>query len=36
MAVFVCEKCGYEKETRCKPRKCPQCGESNTFKKKEA
>lgn len=35
MAVFVCTKCGYEKETRCKPKKCPQCSNENSFEKKE-
>lgn len=34
MAVFVCKKCGHEKEGRCKPKKCPQCGEIGTFEKK--
>jgi len=31
MAVFTCEKCGNNVETRCKPRKCPTCGESDTM-----
>ncbi|AHF96660.1 MAG: RCKP-type rubredoxin-like domain-containing protein [Desulfurella sp.] len=35
MAVYKCEKCGYEKESKCKPRKCPQCGSKDSFKKKE-
>ncbi|MFZ5641910.1 MAG: RCKP-type rubredoxin-like domain-containing protein [Bacillota bacterium] len=35
MAVFVCAKCGATRETRCKPRKCPQCGASDSFTKKE-
>ncbi|WP_404980505.1 RCKP-type rubredoxin-like domain-containing protein [Carboxydichorda subterranea] len=26
MAVWVCAQCGYQKEARCKPRKCPECG----------
>ncbi len=34
MAVFQCTKCGYEKDGRCKPQKCPQCGEKKTFEKK--
>ncbi|MHB1127133.1 MAG: RCKP-type rubredoxin-like domain-containing protein [Bacillota bacterium] len=34
MAVFQCAKCGYEKDTRCKPKKCPGC-ENDTFVKKE-
>ncbi|PKM81871.1 MAG: rubredoxin [Firmicutes bacterium HGW-Firmicutes-14] len=35
MAVFVCGKCGFKKETRCKPKKCPQCGAAETFTKEE-
>jgi len=35
MAVFVCEKCGFTKETRCKPKKCPQCEATDSFKKQE-
>ncbi|HWR57079.1 MAG TPA: rubredoxin [Negativicutes bacterium] len=34
MAVWKCEKCGYEKEGRCKPKKCPSC-EGQQFVKKE-
>jgi rubrerythrin len=34
MGVFVCENCGFEKETRCKPKKCPNYGTSGQFKKK--
>ena len=33
LAVWVCS-CGYEKDSRCKPQKCPQCGEKGTFNKK--
>ena len=33
MATFVCEKCGAAKEGRCKPKKCPACGESGTMQK---
>jgi len=33
MAVFKCEKCGATKEGRCKPKKCPSCGETGTMKK---
>jgi rubrerythrin len=36
MAQWVCEKCGYSKEGRCKPKKCPSCGESGTFVKDAA
>ncbi|MHB8171556.1 MAG: RCKP-type rubredoxin-like domain-containing protein [Thermincolia bacterium] len=35
MAVFKCSTCGYEKEGRCKPKKCPQCEAPNSFEKKE-
>jgi rubrerythrin len=35
MAVWVCSACGETKEGRCKPKKCPVCGESNTFVKDE-
>lgn len=35
MAVFICGKCGYTKETRCKPKKCPECAANDTFTKKE-
>jgi rubrerythrin len=33
MALWSCEKCGYEKEGRCKPKKCPTCA-AGTFVKK--
>ena len=33
MATFKCTKCGFEKEGRCKPQKCPNCGESKCFEK---
>jgi len=36
MAVFTCEKCGSNVETRCKPKKCTACGESGTMCKPEA
>jgi|UniRef100_A0A7C3SK31 ABC-type ATPase with predicted acetyltransferase domain len=35
MAVYTCEKCGKAVETRCKPRKCPECGESGSLRKQE-
>jgi len=35
MAVFVCTKCGYEKDTRCKPKKCPECSSEGSFEKQE-
>lgn len=34
MAVWNCEKCGHEKEGRCKPKKCPTCNEATNFVKK--
>ncbi len=33
MAVWKCSKCGFEKEGRCKPRKCSSCGAANSFGK---
>lgn len=35
MSVWVCSKCGYEKESRCKPRKCPECSTKDSFTKKD-
>ncbi len=35
MAEFKCEKCGEVKEGRCKPRKCPRCGEQGCMVKTE-
>ncbi len=35
MSVFKCSNCGFEKEGRCKPKKCPECAENGTFAKKE-
>lgn len=35
MAVFVCTKCGFTKETRCKPKKCAQCEASDSFTKQD-
>lgn len=32
MAVFKCTACGYEKEGRCKPKKCPEC-QGTSFEK---
>ncbi|AFV11542.1 hypothetical protein Tph_c13260 [Thermacetogenium phaeum DSM 12270] len=34
MAIWKCGDCGWEKDTRCKPKKCGSCGGSN-IKKKE-
>jgi rubrerythrin len=33
MALWNCVKCGYEKEGRCKPKKCPECNEAAEFVK---
>ncbi|MCL4476833.1 MAG: rubredoxin [Nitrospirae bacterium] len=33
MAVFRCSSCGATKEGRCKPQKCPGCGEKGTMAK---
>jgi Fur family peroxide stress response transcriptional regulator len=35
VAEFKCEKCGATKEGRCKPKKCPACGESGCMQKQE-
>jgi ABC-type ATPase with predicted acetyltransferase domain len=35
VAVWHCQHCGFEKDARCKPRNCPECGEKDAFKKKE-
>lgn len=36
MATFTCEKCGKAVDTRCKPKKCPDCGESGCMCKQDA
>ena len=36
MAIWNCEKCGYEKEGRCKPKKCPECNEQTVFVKQDS
>jgi len=33
MANWKCTACGYTKEGRCKPQKCPQCQEKGKFEK---
>lgn len=33
MAVWNCEKCGYAKEGRCKPKTCPEGNETTEFVK---
>jgi rubrerythrin len=35
MATFTCEKCGNAVDTRCKPKKCPACGESGCMGKQD-
>ncbi len=35
MAQWKCSKCGAIKEARCKPKKCPECGEAGTMVKEE-
>lgn len=35
MAIWKCSNCGYEKEGRCKPKKCPNCGGSDFNKAEE-
>ncbi len=35
MAKFKCGECGFEKEGRCKPRKCPECSSEGKFEKEE-
>ncbi|MFQ5479715.1 MAG: RCKP-type rubredoxin-like domain-containing protein [Thermodesulfobacteriota bacterium] len=34
MALWKCTKCGYSKETRCRPKACPEC-EGKEFEKAE-
>jgi Fur family peroxide stress response transcriptional regulator len=33
MAIFKCEKCGATKDGRCRPKKCPSCGEEGSMEK---
>jgi rubrerythrin len=35
MADWVCKKCGFVRDSRCKPKKCPNCEAQNAFEKKE-
>ncbi len=35
MAEFVCSKCGYVKDTRCKPKVCPECDAAGSFDKQD-
>lgn len=34
VVVWVCESCGFEKEGRCKPQKCSNCGGKGSFIKR--
>jgi len=36
MADWKCSECGHVKESRCKPKKCPQCSSSKGFVKEDA
>lgn len=33
MAIFKCSKCGATKEGKCKPQKCPTCGQKGKMEK---
>ncbi len=33
MAIFKCSKCGATKEGKCKPQKCPKCGQKGKMEK---
>lgn len=35
MAVWTCPTCNFEKDSRCKPKKCPECDKAVEFAKKE-
>ncbi len=35
MATWTCEKCGHQKEGRCRPRKCEKCTAADSFVKQE-
>ena len=35
MALWKCKECGYSKESRCKPKKCPECQKKDVFVKVE-
>lgn len=35
MAEWVCSKCGYVRDSRCKPKKCPECDAGESFDKKD-
>jgi rubrerythrin len=33
MAVWKCGSCGFERDAKCKPQKCPQCQAKGEFTK---
>jgi ABC-type ATPase with predicted acetyltransferase domain len=35
MAEWVCSKCGFVRDSRCKPKTCPECDSAAGFDKKE-
>jgi rubrerythrin len=35
MAKWVCRKCGYERDSRCKPKKCPECEAQGDFERRD-
>jgi len=35
MALWKCNSCGAVKESRCKPKKCPECGAQGSMVKEE-
>ncbi|MDO9536221.1 MAG: rubredoxin [Bacillota bacterium] len=34
MPTWRCPVCGFERDGRCKPRKCPNCDDNRDFEKK--
>ncbi len=36
MAVWTCPACGFAKDARCKPKKCPTCDKPVEFQKQDA
>ncbi|MCK5237433.1 MAG: rubredoxin [Deltaproteobacteria bacterium] len=35
MATWKCKKCGHTKDSRCKPKKCPECEGKDAFEKQD-
>jgi rubrerythrin len=35
ITTWKCKSCGFSKEGRCKPQKCPQCQRKGGFEKEE-